>query len=85
MQEFTSPQEALRYAVEKAGGAGATARALGLRASAVSMWFIRGIPADWCVELELLTGVKRSQLRPDKFGPIQRIRAARTQTESCAS
>lgn len=53
--------------LDKRGAYSALARKLGLTRSIVSAWFsgkVR-IPAERAVEVERLTGRKRSELRPD--------------------
>ena len=62
---------ALKNAVEIFGSVTALARALGVRQSTVSNWFIRGrVPAERCVEIQRLTKgeVAANKLRPDVFG-----------------
>ena len=57
----------IEKAIEKAGGRGAVAKALGLTVEAVRQWTLddRRIPATRAVELEKISGVHRSELRPD--------------------
>lgn len=55
----------LEETIRKAGGAGALAQALGLAEPSVSNW--RSIPAEHVLEVEALTGVARTILRPDLY------------------
>jgi DNA-binding transcriptional regulator YdaS (Cro superfamily) len=55
----------LEEAIRKAGGVGALAQALGLTRSSVSDW--HSIPAEHVLEIEALTGVARTVLRPDLY------------------
>jgi TorA maturation chaperone TorD len=58
-------QAGLEHAIEAAGGIGALARALGISQPAVSNW--QKIPAERVLAVEAITGVARSQLRPDLY------------------
>ena len=60
-------EQALREAIEKAGGPSALARKLGIAHQAVSQW-VRA-PATRVLQIERLTGVRRSRLRPDVYPP----------------
>lgn len=63
--------EALRKAVELAGGVTALADKLGVGQSVVSNWLMReSIPPQRCVEIETAVqgAVTRYELRPDIFG-----------------
>ena len=55
----------LRRAIEAAGGVGALARALGISQPSVSNW--QRVPAERVIAVESLTGVARSELRPDLY------------------
>lgn len=57
----------IEQAIEKAGGRGAVAKSLGLTVEAVRQWTLkdRKIPPKRAVELEKISGVHRSELRPD--------------------
>ncbi|WP_274423847.1 molecular chaperone TorD family protein [Chelativorans sp. YIM 93263] len=55
----------LEEAIRKAGGVGAFAQALGLTPSSVSTW--QTIPAEHVLEVEAVTGVGRTILRPDLY------------------
>lgn len=60
-------QEAVtRRAIKKAGGPTALGRALGLSRQAVEQWVV--IPPERCLQVELITGVSRYELRPDVYG-----------------
>lgn len=56
---------ALERAIGSAGGVRALARAVGVSQPAVSSW--RKVPADRVLTVEALTGVSRSDLRPDLY------------------
>lgn len=58
----------IENAVKKAGGRGAVAKALGVTPEAVRQWIVGKIPAERAVELEKVSGVHRSFLRPDLWG-----------------
>jgi TorA maturation chaperone TorD len=55
----------LEEAVRIAGGIGALARGLGITQPSVSTW--RQIPAARVIEIEALTGISRTVLRPDLY------------------
>jgi DNA-binding transcriptional regulator YdaS (Cro superfamily) len=55
----------LKLAIDAAGGVSSLARGLGIAQPSVSSW--QRIPADRIVAVEALTGLDRSQLRPDLF------------------
>jgi TorA maturation chaperone TorD/DNA-binding transcriptional regulator YdaS (Cro superfamily) len=57
--------EALEQAIAAAGGVRSLARALGVSQPAVSGW--KRVPADRVLAVESLTGVARTQLRPDLY------------------
>jgi TorA maturation chaperone TorD len=58
-------EDGVRLAIEAAGGVVALARGLGISQPSVSAW--RRIPAERVATVEALTGVCRSNLRPDLF------------------
>jgi len=55
----------LQRAIDAAGGVGALARALGISQPSVSNW--TRIPAERVLAVETLTGVARTDLRPDLY------------------
>jgi TorA maturation chaperone TorD len=57
--------QALERAIEAAGGVRALARAVGVSQPAISTW--KRVPADRVLSVESLTGVSRSELRPDLY------------------
>jgi DNA-binding transcriptional regulator YdaS (Cro superfamily) len=60
--------EALKEAIQKAGGQTSLARAIGSTQGHVSQWIRRGkVPADKVLKIERATGVPRERLRPDIF------------------
>lgn len=60
--------QALKSAVEKAGGQTALASAIGKTQGHVSKWLERGhIPAEVVLPIERVTGVSRHDLRPDLY------------------
>ncbi len=61
---------ALEKAIVAAGGVRAMARALGVSQPAISGW--KRVPADRVLAVEGLTGVARSELRPDLY-PVSEI------------
>lgn len=66
--------EALKQAVEKAGGQAALARAVGISQPSVWHWLHRSrrIPAEFVVAVEAATGIDRRTLRPDLYPPARR-------------
>lgn len=56
---------ALEKAIGSAGGVRALARSLGVSQPAISSW--KRVPADRVLSVEALTGVPRSDLRPDLY------------------
>jgi DNA-binding transcriptional regulator YdaS (Cro superfamily) len=58
----------IESAVKKAGGRAAVAKKLGITPEAVRKWIRGNIPAGRAVELEKISGVHRSYLRPDLWG-----------------
>lgn len=60
-------EQALKTAIELAGGATKLARALGgITPQAISQWEV--CPVGRVIRVEELTGVSRHDLRPDVFG-----------------
>lgn len=71
--ETGDPLGALNEAVEKVGGVGALAEAIGVGQSNVSNWRARGsVPTEHCAAIELATQgqVSRKRLRPDDWARI---------------
>jgi DNA-binding transcriptional regulator YdaS (Cro superfamily) len=50
-----------------AGSQAALAAALGVGPMAVQGWKKRGIPAEWVLKVEAVTGVSRHDIRPDLY------------------
>ncbi|WP_132910251.1 YdaS family helix-turn-helix protein [Sphingomonas sp. BK235] len=69
-----TPQEALREAVERAGGQSATARLVGVSQTAVWKWITEAkvLPAEHVLAVERATGVSRHLLRPDIY-PLEEV------------
>ncbi|CAN7576240.1 Cro/CI family transcriptional regulator [Bosea sp. LjRoot237] len=57
--------QALERAIGAAGGVRALARAVGVSQPAISSW--KRVPADRVLSIEALTGIARSELRPDLY------------------
>jgi len=55
----------IKEAVNAAGSASALARALGIKVQSIQQW--KKIPAERVLDVERVTGVSRSVLRPDLF------------------
>ncbi|MDG4866561.1 YdaS family helix-turn-helix protein [Guyparkeria sp. 1SP6A2] len=72
-----SPPDALRRAIQIAGGRDAVAEACGVAPDNVSNWLTRGVPARHVVKIALATGwkVTPAQLLPEAF-PIDLIPAS---------
>ncbi|WP_075216099.1 transcriptional regulator [Mongoliimonas terrestris] len=58
---------ALTRALDLSGGASALARALGITPQAVGQW--RRTPTERVLQLERISGVPRTELRPDLYPP----------------
>lgn len=75
--------QGLEHVIQTAGGVRGLARLLGISQPAVSNW--KRVPADRILQVESLTGVSRSVIRPDLYGtapmdddtldPIEQARA----------
>jgi len=59
--------DAVRRAIERAGGIVALSRGLGISHNAIYSW--RRVPPERVLEVERITGISRHELRPDIFGP----------------
>jgi DNA-binding transcriptional regulator YdaS (Cro superfamily) len=57
--------DGLREAIKKAGGLRPLARLLGISQNSLAEW--RRVPADRLVQVEAVTGIDRSVLRPDLY------------------
>jgi len=62
-------ERALRQAVAAAGGPSALARRLGVSPQAVVQW--RECPVRRVLDVERLSGVSRSELRPDVYPLVE--------------
>jgi DNA-binding transcriptional regulator YdaS (Cro superfamily) len=62
----TPSDQAVRLAIEKAGGISNLARAIGVDRRRVFEW--KQIPAKRVLDVEKATGISRHILRPDIFG-----------------
>lgn len=60
--------DGLRIAIQKSGGVGALARALGIAQPSISNW--ERVPAERVAAVEAATGVPREILRPDLFADL---------------
>jgi len=63
-------REALRKAIDRAGGQTALAEAIGVRQSVISFWLHhskQGVAAEKVADIERATLVPRHELRPDLF------------------
>lgn len=71
-------QTAIKRAAKAAGGQSALARSLKVTPQAVQKMCATGrVPAERVLEIEKLTGVHRSELRPDLYPPrVKRPQAA---------
>lgn len=69
MSNDLSPFEALKLAVQRAGGQAPTARICGVSQPAVWKWLQSGkrLPAEYALALEAATGVSKHLLRPDIY------------------
>jgi DNA-binding transcriptional regulator YdaS (Cro superfamily) len=62
--------DALTKAIDAVGGVTRLASLLGVKQNVVSNWKLRRkVPPERCVDVELVSGVSRHDLRPDIFGP----------------
>lgn len=57
--------DALQHAIDRAGGVGRLATAIGVAQTAVSNWKSRGVPVEQCPAIESATGVRCDDLRGD--------------------
>jgi DNA-binding transcriptional regulator YdaS (Cro superfamily) len=61
----------IKLAVKAAGGHRKLGRMLGISHQAIGQW--ESIPAERLIEIEILTGVPREELRPDLFRGFERV------------
>ena len=60
--------DALKAAIEKAGGQTALAKAIGKTQGHISKWLERGhVPPECVIPIEKATGIPRHELRPDLY------------------
>src|SRR5208282_2030960 len=67
--------QGLQEAIRAAGGVTELARRIGISQPSVSNW--SQVPAERVLSVEAATGVARSTLRPDLYGEIDDVDAAR--------
>lgn len=60
-------QTPLERAIEAAGGTRPLAKALGITAEAIYVW--KEVPVMRVLDVERITGVPRTELRPDVYPP----------------
>ena len=63
----SGPKRALKRAIAAAGGQIALSKAIGVTPSAVSQW--DEVPPLRVIAVERISGVSRSELRPDLYPP----------------
>ena len=63
--------------IKEGPGIAAVARALGVSRQVAWSWFHRQIPAKHVAGVERITGIPRSELRPDIFPPERELLARR--------
>lgn len=67
---MADPRKSLDKALSAAGSQQALASAIGVRQSTLWYWLRksrRGVPAEFVIEIERVTGVPRHELRPDLY------------------
>ena len=75
-----SPEtQSLNNAIAVAGGIAAFARALGLKSHSVAnQWRLTRVPAEFCPDIEKLTGVRCEEMRPDvNWSVLRKTRKAK--------
>lgn len=70
---MTDRKQALKRAIDAAGGSGALAATLGITAQAVSQW--DEVPPLRVLAVERVSGVPRHELRPDLYPEPAEVRA----------
>lgn len=58
---------AMHMALSRVGGQSALGRLLGIKQPSIAVW--RAVPVRWVLEVERLTGIRRTKLRPDIYPP----------------
>lgn len=60
-------ENAMRRAIDVVGGTTRMSQLLGISKQRVSNWAARGVPVEWCPQIEAVTdgGVRCEELRPD--------------------
>lgn len=71
---MSDKSESLMRAIERAGGQASFAKLIGVTAQAVSQW--NEVPPLRVLEVERVSGVSRSELRPDLY-PLEPVEEAR--------
>lgn len=69
MTTSASRPHILMHAAQKVGGLAQLASSLGIARQAIYQW--SRIPVDRVADVERITGVSRTELRPDIFGDAQ--------------
>ncbi|MCC2978885.1 YdaS family helix-turn-helix protein [Sphingomonas sp. IC4-52] len=66
----SEPMDALRRAVDLKGSQSALAREIGFTQGSVWRW-LNGtqVPAEAAIAIEKATGIRKTEIRPDLFGP----------------
>src|SRR6266700_1146535 len=67
----------LDEAIRAAGGVGVLAKKIGISQPSVSNW--SRVPAERILSVEAVTGVDRAILRPDLYGDVDEVDAARAE------
>lgn len=80
---YDTRDQGLARAVGRAGGVGALARALGISQPSVSGW--TRVPSDRVLAVERVTGIRRSELRPDLYPPEAESAVASAQSPTSAA
>jgi DNA-binding transcriptional regulator YdaS (Cro superfamily) len=58
--------------IKAAGGHRKLGRLLGISYQAIGQW--DRVPAEWLIEIEILIGIPREELRPDLYNGFRRIK-----------
>lgn len=62
-----NPSEALQVGIRRAGGVAAFCAAMTVSRTTVYRWINLRVPAERVVDIERITGIARSDLRPDLY------------------